>query len=114
MAKDFMIRNGRKMPDGDTNTDEILAVYLVDGEALSITSTEDDLDFEFGEFVENDPKWKEQAKQSSPLWEIFGRNGYTPGQWHNYDESTQSIYDDAVAACKKRGAVTKTFKPKGR
>lgn len=109
MASEFMVwfdsdEYGRR-------TGEATAVYRVDGDAVTITATGDE--FRFGGYVENGKDWLKRRKLDRPLQDMFGRNAYIAADFYEYNGDTKATYDDAVAALTKRGATSKTFKPKG-
>lgn len=86
------------------------AVYLVEGDVVTITSKDNDYIKRWGAYIENEPMWKDvHVKTKSPLSSLFGRSGYTNADWFPYDDKTKSDYQNAV---KKVGGQTKTFKPK--
>lgn len=90
-------------------SDKVVAVFRAEDETMTITSPDESVIEEWGNYVETDPAWKDHAKEDAPLSSLFGRSGYTFGEWFPYNDKTKAAYDKAV---EDLGGVTKTFKPK--
>lgn len=108
MASEYMILLG-KSEDTFFDNGKTVAVFLAEGQSLTITSPDKKVVEKWGDYAENDPAWLDHSKEDAPLSSLFGRSGYTFGEWSKYDNSTKAEYDKAI---KELGGTTKTFKPK--
>lgn len=107
MAKEFYAMYNSLPPEGE-KVGKPSAVFLVDGDEVRISSSDDSIIEKWGKYVKKSSGWAKHVETGWPLSSLLGTMSYVNGKALPYNSKTALIYEKMVKAV---GGKTRDFKP---